>query len=1677
MFFAPARRISLLLLGILLLAPAVSRGEFQVLWLIGGEDNPIQFGFDLRYGFAAANRVNDPPPGAVTRLPGDPLYNPTNNPAADDDFYEAGFYPSGFNGLTNDLTVPNTEPNSAFKGELMTPDRTNRIHFNLDATQAGDLSRLRLSFELDLGGFVSGTPSVLGESFGAHDIVVRLKNSATNYTLMARRVDRRSRIVLDFNARDAQAQAGPNTLEFVRTGPDAPNSLSWVMFNFVKVEVYTNALEDADGDGLPRWWEEANHLDDHDPLDAFSDNDHDGLTALQEYNGGVNSTDPNNPDTDGDGLTDGEERALGTNPLMADTDGDGISDGDEVHGAHPSNPLLADSDGDGASDSFELRVGTDPMNASSVPTVWRGGIGIHFVSAADADGWLGTNETTGIVPQTRWNDTVPLREWSNPSGSQRTIGSPVAGKLVRSDGLLLTNLTLHWTSDANDATYNGGSSDLKLMDGFIRAQRAAALSLTVSNIPFKTYDLYVILGGSYDGQHGRIRLGTKAATDRWFETYTSGMKTNFVEIKAGVTNFQRGNYVRYAGLSGAVAKLMVTNYDGYGLGIHALQIIDNRLDADHSGIPDWWEMKNALEPGSRAMAKARSARDGLTNLQEYRLSTHPPKADTDGDALTERTADTDNDSVKDYNEFLNGTTPVENPGKTPTARGIPFFRASPSRWEWTFDNVQFVWNHFTGSLAPDEWNEDRLAAFSVSEAAETGERTFGMDLRYFHGSLGYLFLSSPTTGLSYPGQPGGIIVEEQNGWGSPDLTRALGFSGYGPKDLSHRLRFQLLAQRQKTSNSWTLTFQIRDLTSNNVVVAKSYTNCTAAAAFDQGRGTWIGYGGATNHSKIVLHQGVQLFFSKVPLENLPAFADAKDSDKDGMPDVWEDAHGFNKYSAADATQDADGDGLSNRDEFLLGTDPHNPDTDGDGYSDGVEVANGSNPLDPNSIPDFAGQVWPTGQDLDGNGLPDPWEVRYRAFNLSPDGDADGDGVSNAVEAQWGTDPFDPNSKPSVSLAPQGGDAVVNYSWQPAKAQRVYASSNLFAWEFHPGAASVSGGVASVSFTNDIKTKPAQFYTVVTTDVDTDGDGVPDWAEAVLGSDPTRPNSVHSAVPIINSFGMVVGSIPGDYAAFVEMMNGGPGGGTGTVTRAQAARFLQQASFGPTPHELDRVRHLGFAGWIDDQITNQPASLHRPYIEQIYANFQAGRTDHSYYCGFQENGELVVSGINYTTPFARAAIGGPDQLRQRVAFALSQILVASRRDPGLGGKPRAMTDFYDIFVRNAFGNYYDILREVTFHPVMGQYLSHIGNQKADPAINRYPDENYAREVMQLFSIGLWELNSDGTRTLDASGQPIPTYHNRDVTELARVLTGFWFGGQAWGVGSTADADNPVPMQMWPDRHDFGSKSLLGGFVIAERAPSAENGVHDVEDAVRNLFEHPNAAPFISSQLIQFLVTSNPSTNYVQRVAATFVDNGAGRRGDLAAVVRAILLDTEARDVRWFLGAPEFGRLKDPLARAMAVARVAHLDSYTNLVWWDFDQFYQAALQSPAYSPSVFNFYRPDYQAPGLLTQQGLVAPAFQIADSFSSIAFPNELWEITAQGLSFGDSYAFPPDYADLLRLAADPGLLADEVNLLFCAGSMVFQTRDQIVAALQQIPAYDALTRVRMAMYLAATCPEGAVQR
>lgn len=1670
----------------------------QTVWLIGVDEDPLAAGYNATDEFSSENYINDARPGSVYT---------TNNPVVDDDFYFEGTYLNGFNGLTTNRTVAISEPNLGWERALTDGDRTNRVHFNLSSAQAGAQSRLRLSFELVWGGVWLSLSNMSGEGTGLHDITARLKNSAGTTTLLySNRVDRDTRIILDFPAASVAASAGANTIEIARVGPNTANVGYWIQFDYAQLEADTNALADADADGLPRWWEEDNNLSDVNVADAASDKDGDGRTALQEYNGGNNSSNPNRADTDGDGLNDGAEFVVGTNPNKTDTDGDSISDGDEVNGSPASNPLLVDSDTDGAPDSLERRVGTNPMSATNTPTIFRGGIGIHFVSLNDMNATLGTNETTGIVPQTRWNDTLPM-SWGRTSGSKADSLTPVTNQIVRSDGAILSNFTYTWTGNAVDASRNAGSSDRKLMSGYIRAYTTNQAALTLSNIPFTNYDLCVIVGGSYDGQKGRIRLGTNSATDRFFRTLSTPQQTTFVESVAGVTNFPYANFVIYTNLTSTNATLNVTNYEGWSLGICAVQIVDRNLDSDASGIPDWYEMRHALEPGSIALAAADTDGDGLSNSQEFLRGSNPRLADTDGDGLNDKVettanalnpdsdgdglsddaevnapiptnpnlADTDGDGVSDKAEKILGTDPNYNPTNSSTFVGyIPYFKSSHTNWEWNLENVQFVWDHGSGAFAPNIWNEDFLVDFAVKNPATTEWRTLGMALRYYNGGLTHLFHSDANGGFSAPGQPGTGAWDSDYGNPPADLKAKLGFSGYGPADVSDRLKFRVFAQRG-AGNSWTVSFTITNQTSNTLVVSRSYANCTASALVDNGTAKWTDYNGVTNQPSMNLHQGVRMFITTNALENLPAFANAKDSDNDGMPDVWEDANSLNKFLATDATNHLDGDGLINRDEFLAGTNPLVTDTDGDGINDGLERANSSNPLLASSRPPFTGQTWPSGQDLDGNGLVDAWEVRFRAFALPPNGDADGDGASNAQEAKWGTNPFDANSKIAVSLTKQTNNAVVTWPYQSAKDQRLFTSSTLTNWTQFGGVSWLTGNEVSTIFTNRFATTNREFYRVSTDDKDTDSDGVKDWDEAVIGSDPLRANSTHTNVSIIANNGLITGTVAGDFATFVEQMRGGPGGSTtGLVTRAQAARLLQQATFGPTLREIDRVRQLGIAAWIDDQITNQPASLHRPYMEKIYADFNGPRTDLTYLFSEMDN---FIFGNNCVTPFARGAVAGPDQLRQRVAFVLSQICVVSRRDPNLENKPLSVSDYYDIFVRNAFGNYSDVLREVTFHPVMGRYLSHIGNQKARPEINQYPDENYAREVQQLFSIGLWELNQGGMRQLDGFDQPIPTYGNAQITEFARVFTGLWFGGQAWGNNGWSDDDSSVPMQMWAEKHDFGAKTLLNGFTIPARAPTVENGVRDVDDALRNLFEHPNTAPFVSKQLIQFLVTSNPSSNYVARVAAKFTNDGTGKRGNLAAVVKAILLDEEARDARWFLSAPEFGRLKEPIHRALAITRAGNVGRYTNLLWWTWGEFNSAAFQEPTYSPSVFNFFRPGYQPPGLLTLNGLVGPAFQITDSYSSISFPNKLWEMTQDGLKHYGDYHFPPDYTELLAQAGSAPHLVDQVNLLFCGGSMTYATRDSILNVLNQVPSYDTLLRTRLAVYLAATCPEGAVQR
>jgi hypothetical protein len=606
------------------------RATPEPVWFIGADEDPFASGYAPTDEFSTENYANDPRPGTIYT---------TASPIVDDDFYFPGTFPIGFNNLTTNRPVLNAETNRGWERALTDGDRTNRVHFFLTSAQVGATSRLRLSCELIWGGIWLPLLGQSGEGFGSHDIAVRFRNSAGQTTLIySNRLDRDSRIVVDFPASTVAASAGPNTIEFARVGPFTANTGYWIQFDYAQLEADTNALVDADGDGLPRWWEVDNHLSDATAADAATDRDADGLTAGQEYHAGNNPSNPNRADTDGDGLNDSAEASAGTNPNKPDTDGDSISDGVEVNGSPASNPLLADSDADGAPDSLERRVGTSPTSAAIRPTVFRGGIGIHFVSESDRNATLTTNETAGVVPQTHWNGTFPIRTWTRPSGSTADILTPRTNQIVRSDGVIVTNFSLSWTADATDASDNAGSSDRKLMSGFVRAYTVTPVSLTLSNIPFASYDLYVLVGGSYDGQRGRVRLNSDGATDRFFRTTTTAPQTGFIEIKPDQTNHPYGNYVHYPNVSGSTATVTLTNLEGWAVGIHAVQIVDRNLDQDLSGLPDWWELQHALQPGSTALAATDSDGDGLSNSQVHQVGirrgggqrAHPVGSQPDG---------------------------------------------------------------------------------------------------------------------------------------------------------------------------------------------------------------------------------------------------------------------------------------------------------------------------------------------------------------------------------------------------------------------------------------------------------------------------------------------------------------------------------------------------------------------------------------------------------------------------------------------------------------------------------------------------------------------------------------------------------------------------------------------------------------------------------------------------------------------------------------------------------------------------------------------------------------------------------------------------------------------------------------------------------------------------------------
>lgn len=519
----------------------------------------------------------------------------------------------------------------------------------------------------------------------------------------------------------------------------------------------------------------------------------------------------------------------------------------------------------------------------------------------------------------------------------------------------------------------------------------------------------------------------------------------------------------------------------------------------------------------------------------------------------------------------------------------------------------------------------------------------------------------------------------------------------------------------------------------------------------------------------------------------------------------------------------------------------------------------------------------------------------------------------------------------------------------------------------------------------------------------------------------------------------------------------------TVTDTDAARFLTQATFGPTPATITALKQKGYAAWLTEQLA-APATLHRDATMADFAATNAG-------------GQTAVNGVN-TLPgqvhrqaaWWKISLTADDQLRQRVALALSEIFVVSDVNGTVNNHQEALANYYDLLARDAFGNFRTLLEDVTLSPVMGVYLSSFRNAKATSATGPQPDENYAREVMQLFTIGLNQLQPDGTLKLDARALPIPTYDQTIITAMARVFTGWAYHNTnpttANFRNSTADWLNP--MTSYASYHDVAAKTLFNGLVL----PANQTGPKDLADTLDALFQHANTAPFISRQLIQRLVTSNPSPGYVYRVAQVFANNGAGVRGDLAAVVRAILTDYEARTpaVAAYAG---YGKLKEPLLRVTALLRAAAVASPTSR--YAIANANSQTAQSALSAPTVFNFFEPDYVSPGPLTAAGLYAPEFQILTATTAISAPNYLYNFiftttTYQGVNLA--------FTDQLPLASQSAALVDQLNLLFCANTLSTATRTRLVSALNSLPAATSATdRVRTALYLVVTSADAAVQQ
>jgi uncharacterized protein (DUF1800 family) len=547
-----------------------------------------------------------------------------------------------------------------------------------------------------------------------------------------------------------------------------------------------------------------------------------------------------------------------------------------------------------------------------------------------------------------------------------------------------------------------------------------------------------------------------------------------------------------------------------------------------------------------------------------------------------------------------------------------------------------------------------------------------------------------------------------------------------------------------------------------------------------------------------------------------------------------------------------------------------------------------------------------------------------------------------------------------------------------------------------------------------------------------------------------------------------------------------------VSLTDASRFLQQATFGATDGDIQNLSLIGYQAWLNQQFAAQQ-TLMEPGVEQavILNSLNPPCAAADVKC----NAALFVQNNqdeNYVqNAFWQNSLSASDELRQRVQHALSEIFVISGTNASVQNMPRGEANYYDMLGKDAFGNFRQLLQDVTLNPMMGQWLNMLGNDKGNATTD--PDENYAREVMQLFTIGLYQLNPDGSQKTDANGNPIPTYSNTDVMGMAAVFTGF-----SWQIpGDTTEAgwsnccqyvgtgfgEELLPMTSYSDHHSTVEKDFLG-VTIPASTNADPNG--DLKIALDTLFNHPNLPPFFCRQLIEHLVTSNPSPAYINRVAQVFIDDGTGTRGNLQAVITAILTDPEARGTATDVANPQYGKVREALLRYTEWARAFSAQSRNGGYWLN-------STEDPIYglgemtlrSPTVFNWFAPGYVPPGTsIAAAGLVGPEFQMTNVTTVVGYLNYMQgAIGADATSGPDVFA---SYGTELGIASTPTALVDRLSLLLMAGQMNSTLEGQIVSAVSaiDIPTGDQnainaalAARVQTAVYLTLASPDFTAQQ